>query len=103
MIINNINHVSGINKKNSTNYIMSSNNTVFDSGKYSGKTFKEVYNKYPEYVNFISTHKYLKNPIYSSFNEYILKRRGKNIFNKKFNKLNKVIEKKSINIILMNN
>ena len=48
MINNNNNHVSGI-KKNSTNYIMSSNNSIFDSGKYSGKTFKEVYDKYPEY------------------------------------------------------
>ena len=60
MINNNINHVSGIKKKNSTNYIMSSNNTVFDSEKYSGKTFKDVYDNYPEYVHFISTHKYLK-------------------------------------------
>ena len=70
MIINNINHVSGINKKNSTNYIMSSNNTIFNLGKYSGKTFKDVYDNYPEYVYFISTHKYFKNPIFFSFNEY---------------------------------
>ena len=74
MINNNINHVSGINKKYSTNYIMSSNNTVFNSGKYLGKTFKDVYDNHPEYVNFISTHKYLKNPIFFSFNEYINKR-----------------------------
>ena len=93
---NNINCVSGINKIISSNYIMYSNNTVFNSGKYSGKTFKEVYNKYPEYVNFISTHKYLKNPIFSSFNEYIVKRKQKNIIHKK---MNEAIKKKLMNTI----
>ena len=39
----------------------------------------------------MSTHKYLKNPIFSSFKEYLIKRKQKNIINKK---LNKVIEKK---------
>ena len=51
----------GIKNKIFSNYIMPSNNTIFNSGKYSGKTFKDVYDNYPEYVNCISTHKYLKN------------------------------------------
>ena len=87
----NSNIALGIKNKIFSNYIMSSNNTIFNSGKYSGKTFKDVYDNYPEYVNFISTHKYLKNPIFSSFNEYVMKRKQKNIINKK---LNKVIGKK---------
>ena len=58
---------------------MPSNNTIFNSGKYSEKTFKDVYDNYPEYVHFISTHKYLKNPTFSSFNEYIMKRKKKKL------------------------
>ena len=50
---------------------MPSDNTIFNSGKYSGKTFKEVYDKYPEYVNFISSHKYLKNQIFCYLNSFI--------------------------------
>ena len=87
----NSNIALGIKNKIFSNYIMSSNNTIFNSGKYSGKTFKDVYDNYLEYVHFISTHKYLKNPIFSSFNEYIIKRKQRNIINKK---LNKVIGKK---------
>ena len=88
----NIYSVSGINKIISTNYIMPSDNIILNSGKHSGKTFKHVYDKYPKYVYFISTHKYLKNPIFSSFKKYIIKRKQKNIINKK---LNKVIGKKN--------
>ena len=75
----NIISVSGIKNIISTNYIMPSNNTIFYSGKHSGKTFKYVYDNYPEYVYFISTHKYLKNRIFSSFKRYIIKRKQKNI------------------------
>ena len=68
----NIHSVSRINNLIYTNYIIPSDNIIFKSGKHSGKTFKHVYDKYPEYVYFISTHKYLKNPIFSSFKEYTL-------------------------------
>ena len=77
--MNNYNSNIALEIKNKTfsNYIMPSNDTIFNSGKYSGKTFKDVYDNHPEYVHFISTHKYLKNPIFFSFNEYINKRKKK--------------------------
>ena len=81
----NSNIALGIKNKIFSDYIMSSNNTIFNSGKYSGKTFKDVYDNYPKYVHFISTHKYLKNPIFSSFDEYVMKRKQKYIINKKLN------------------